>query len=130
MELRWHSPAVVWCMLCGLTLLSVALVEEGWHRSFASVVIVLIAAVKSRLVIVRFMEAVSYTHLDSPLSYGKWFPAFWLIANAKNGISSYEIHRALGVTQKTAWFMLGRLREVAAAMGTLGGPVSLSLIHI
>jgi heme/copper-type cytochrome/quinol oxidase subunit 4 len=57
MQLRWHSPAVVWCMLCGLTLLSVALVEEGWHRSFASVVIVLIAAVKSRLVIVRFMEA-------------------------------------------------------------------------
>jgi transposase-like protein len=47
---------------------------------------------------------------DSPLGYDKWFPAFWLIANAKNGISSYEIHRALGVTQKTAWFLLHRIR--------------------
>jgi transposase-like protein len=52
---------------------------------------------------------------DSPLGLQKWLPAFWMIANAKNGISSYEIHRALGVTQKTAWFMLQRIR---AAMHT------------
>ena len=39
---------------------------------------------------------------DSPLGLDKWLPAIWMIANAKNGISSYEIHRALGVTQKTA----------------------------
>jgi heme/copper-type cytochrome/quinol oxidase subunit 4 len=57
MKLRWHSPLVVWCVLCGLTLLSVALVEEGWRRSFASIVIVLIAAVKSRMVILHYMEA-------------------------------------------------------------------------
>ena len=40
----------------------------------------------------------------------KWLPAIWLLVNAKNGISSYELHRALGVTQKTAWFMLHRIR--------------------
>jgi len=47
---------------------------------------------------------------ESPLSLSTWFPAVWLICGAKNGISSYEIHRALGVTQKTAWFMLHRIR--------------------
>jgi transposase-like protein len=47
---------------------------------------------------------------DSPISLTKWFPCVWLIVSAKNGISSYEIHRALGVTQKTAWFMLHRIR--------------------
>lgn len=47
---------------------------------------------------------------DSPLPLEKWLPAVWLIVSAKNGISSYELHRALGVTQKTAWFMLHRIR--------------------
>ena len=47
---------------------------------------------------------------DSPISLGKWLIAMWLISNAKNGISSYELHRSLGVTQKTAWFMLHRIR--------------------
>ena len=47
---------------------------------------------------------------DSPIPLEKWLPAVWLIAGAKNGISSYEIHRGLGVTQKTAWFMLHRIR--------------------
>src|SRR5207245_1400647 len=62
---------------------------------------------------------------DSPLSLGKWMSGFWLIANAKNGISSYEIHRALGVTQKTGWFMLQRIR-LALQNGTIvkmGGTV-------
>jgi transposase-like protein len=40
----------------------------------------------------------------------KWMAAIWLITNDKNGISSLELHRALGVTQKTAWFMLQRIR--------------------
>ena len=47
---------------------------------------------------------------DSPLPLQKWLPATWLILCCKNGISSYEIHRDLGVTQKTAWFMLHRIR--------------------
>src|SRR5437870_12144821 len=47
---------------------------------------------------------------DSPIGLDKWLCAFWLIANAKNGISSYELHRSIGVTQKTAWFVLHRIR--------------------
>jgi transposase-like protein len=49
---------------------------------------------------------------DSPITLDKWMTAFWLLANAKNGISSHELGRALGVTQTTAWFMLQRVREV------------------
>ena len=48
---------------------------------------------------------------DSPLSLSKWIPALWLLINSKNGISSHEVGRALGVTQRTAWFMMHRLRE-------------------
>lgn len=47
---------------------------------------------------------------DSPLGLDKWLCAIWLDANCKNGVSSYEVHRSLGVTQKTAWFMLHRIR--------------------
>jgi transposase-like protein len=47
---------------------------------------------------------------DSPIGLEKWLPALWLLTTCKNGISSYELARALGVTQKTAWFMLSRLR--------------------
>jgi len=47
---------------------------------------------------------------DSPLGLDKWLVAMWLIANAKNGISSYELGRSIGVGQKTAWFMLHRIR--------------------
>src|ERR1035437_6327993 len=46
---------------------------------------------------------------DSPISLTKWLPAMWLLVNCKNGVSSYEIARDLGVTQKSAWFMLHRL---------------------
>ena len=49
---------------------------------------------------------------DSPIGLDKWMTAFWLLANAKNGISSHELGRALKVTQTTAWFMLQRIREV------------------
>ncbi len=47
---------------------------------------------------------------DSKLGLDKWLPAVWLAANSKNGISSHELARALGVTQKSAWFMLHRIR--------------------
>ena len=54
---------------------------------------------------------------DSPLGLDKWLPAVWLIANSKNGISSHELGRALGITQKSAWFMLHRIR-LAMQTGT------------
>lgn len=58
----------------------------------------------------QFSVKVGTVFEDSPIKLDKWLCALWLISNAKNGISSYEIHRALGVTQKTAWFMLHRIR--------------------
>ncbi|MGO9960713.1 MAG: IS1595 family transposase [Solirubrobacteraceae bacterium] len=54
---------------------------------------------------------------DSPLGLDKWLPSVWLIANSKNGISSHELGRALGITQKSAWFMLHRIR-LAMQTGT------------
>ena len=47
---------------------------------------------------------------DSPLGLDKWLLAMWQVVNCKNGVSSYEVHRAIGVTQKTAWFMDHRIR--------------------
>ncbi len=47
---------------------------------------------------------------DSPVGLDKWLAAMWMVVNCKNGVSSYEIHRAIGVTQKTAWFMDHRIR--------------------
>ena len=58
----------------------------------------------------QFSAKVGTIFEDSPLDLGKWFAAIWMVANCKNGISSYEMHRALGVTQKTAWFMDHRIR--------------------
>lgn len=59
---------------------------------------------------------------ESRLPLQKWLAASWLIASNRKGINSCQLHREIGVTQKTAWFMLGRLREVATAMGMTGGP--------
>ncbi len=58
----------------------------------------------------QFSYKVDTIFEDSPLGLDKWFVAVWCIVNAKNGISSYELHRALEVTQKSAWFMLHRIR--------------------
>jgi len=58
---------------------------------------------------------------DSPLGLNKWLLAMWQVVNCENGVSSYEIHRAIGVTQKTAWFMDHRIR-IALGMATPDRP--------
>lgn len=58
----------------------------------------------------EFTAKVGTIFEDSPLPLTKWLPAVWMISAARNGISSCELARALGVTQKTAWFMLHRIR--------------------
>ncbi len=58
----------------------------------------------------QFSAKVGSIFEDSPIGLGTWFAAMWMMVNAKNGVSSYEIARALGVTQKTAWFMDHRIR--------------------
>jgi transposase-like protein len=55
---------------------------------------------------------------DSPIGLDKWLMAMWQIVNCKNGISSYEVHRAIGITQKSAWFLDHRIR-FALTMGTI-----------
>jgi transposase-like protein len=62
---------------------------------------------------------------DSPLGLNKWLPVMWMLVNCKNGISSYEIDRAVGVTQKTAWFMQQRCRLALQDLfgGKLAGEV-------
>ena len=65
----------------------------------------------------KFSLKVGTIFEESPIRLEKWLPAAWLIVNCKNGISSYEVARAIGVTQKSAWFMLHRLREAMAGAG-------------
>lgn len=79
----------------------------------------------------QFSVKVGTVMEDSPIKLDKWLCAFWLIANAKNGISSYELHRALGVTQKTAWFMLQRIRlAMQSGKGMFSGQVEVDKTYI
>jgi transposase-like protein len=65
---------------------------------------------------------------DSPIGLDKWMTAIWMLANCRNGVSSHELARSLGVTQKSAWFMLQRIREALGEQkfgrGKIGGPGS------
>lgn len=101
--LRW--PEGVCCPTCGATDVHFIKTRRMWECK----------AIHSRR---QFTAKVGTIFEDSPLSLDKWFVAIWMIANCKNGVSSYEIHRAIGVTQKTAWFMLHRIR-LAMQAGTL-----------
>jgi transposase-like protein len=99
-ELRWpNGPS---CPRCGCKELSFLSTRRLW---------------KCKDCKKQFSVKVGTIFEDSPLGLDKWLAAIWLIANAKNGISSWEIHRALGVTQKSAWFMLHRVR-LAMQTGT------------
>jgi transposase-like protein len=80
----------------------------------------------------QFSVKVGTIFEDSPLPIGKWLMAIWMEANSKNSISSYEVHRAIGVTQKTAWFMQQRIR-LAMQSGTftnLSGEVEVDETYI
>jgi transposase-like protein len=58
----------------------------------------------------QFSVKVGTIFEDSPISLDKWLIALWMLVNCKNGISSYELAKDLGITQKSAWFVLQRLR--------------------
>src|SRR5438445_4886572 len=73
----------------------------------------------------QFSAKVGTIFEDSPIPFEKWLPAMWLLANCKNGISSYELADAIEVQQRTAWFMLQRIRlSMQESGGKLGGPGS------
>jgi transposase-like protein len=101
-ELRW--PSGVHCPTCGRTDVRFIATRRLWEC-------------KEKHPRRQFSAKVGTIFEDSPIDLGKWFAAIWMVANCKNGISSYEMHRALGVTQKTAWFMDHRIR-LAMQTGT------------
>ncbi|HXM60169.1 MAG TPA: IS1595 family transposase [Terriglobales bacterium] len=75
----------------------------------------------------QFTLKVNTIFEDSAVGLDKWMTAFWMLVNCKNGVSSMEIHRTIGVTQKTAWFMLQRLRAALhnrtfGSTKKIGGP--------
>ena len=71
----------------------------------------------------QFSVKVGTIFADSPLGLDKWMVAMWMLANCKNGVSSYEIARSIGITQKSAWHMMHRIRKAMTDMGSdkLGG---------
>src|ERR1019366_4743546 len=71
----------------------------------------------------KFSLKVGTVFEDSPIPLGKWLPAGWLLVSCKNGISSYEVASAIGVTQKSAWFMMHRIRKAmhSGSFRKLGG---------
>jgi transposase-like protein len=105
--LRW--PNGVQCPTCGRNDIRFIPTRRLWEC-------------KSKHTKRQFSVKVGTIFEDSPIGLDKWLAAVWLIANAKNGVSSYEVARDLGVTQKTAWFMLHRIRTAMAEDG--GGPFS------
>lgn len=80
----------------------------------------------------QFSVKVGTIFEDSPIPLKSWLLAVWMVANCKNGISSYELARALGITQKSAWFMLHRIRLAMQATdgGLLGGDVEVDETYI
>ena len=102
-KLRW--PNGVRCLICGHAKPRFIRTRSVWECPLKHV---------KR----RFSAKTGTIFEDSPLPLEKWFTAIWLISNCKNGVSSYELHRAIGVTQKSAWFMLHRIR-LAMESGTI-----------
>lgn len=105
---RW--PKGVTCPTCGGTSVYFDKSRNGWEC-------------KTRHPKRKFTLKTGTIFEDSPLGLDKWLPAVWMIANMKNGVSSHELARSLGVTQKTAWFMLHRIR-LAMQDDDTGGKIS------
>lgn len=92
---RW--PNGVTCPTCGSVRVSFLTKQNKWQCSVAH---------SCR----QFTLKTRTIFEDSPIGLNKWLAAMWQVINCKNGASSYEVHRAIGVTQKTAWFMDHRIR--------------------
>jgi len=94
-KLRWEDGPV--CPACGGTEHSYLTTRRLWKC-------------KNRECHKQFSVKVGTIFEDSAIPLDKWLAAIWLIANSKNGISSHELGRAIGITQKSAWFVLHRIR--------------------
>src|SRR5437867_1843421 len=114
---RW--PDGVTCPTCGSKAVYFDSSRNGWEC-------------KTRHEKRKFTLKTGTIFEDSPLGLDKWLPAVWMIANMKNGVSSHELGRSIGVTQKTAWFMLHRIRTAmqSATGGKLAGSVEVDETYI
>ena len=101
-SLRW--PNGIACPTCGATDVRFISTRKLWEC-------------KEKHAKRQFSAKVGTIFEGSPLGLDKWLATIWMIANAKNGVSSYEIARSIGVTQKSGWFMLHRIR-LAMQAGT------------
>jgi RNase P/RNase MRP subunit p29 len=114
---RWPDGVAV-CPTCGRKDVAYVAKRRVWQC-------------KSRHPKAQFSIKVGTIFADSPISLDKWLMAMWMVANCKNGISSYEIHRGIKVTQKTAWFMLHRIRlSMMEDSGKLTGTIEMDEIFI
>jgi transposase-like protein len=95
LNLRWPN-GVVSCPRCGSKKHSFIKTRRIWFCSGCKK---------------QFTLKVGTIFEDSPLGLDKWMCAFWMLCNCKNGVSSCEVARSLGITQKSAWFMLHRIRK-------------------
>ena len=115
---RW--PDGVTCPVCGSRTVYFDKGRNGWEC-------------KTRHPKRKFTLKTGTIFEDSALGLDKWLPAVWMIANMRNGVSSHELARSIGVTQKTAWFMLQRIRlamQETRGGGKLGGEVEVDETYI
>ena len=115
---RWPDGVV--CPTCGRDDVSFLAKQRKWQC-------------KSAHAKRQFTVKVGTIFEDSPLGLDKWLVAVWMITSCKNGASSYEVHRAIGVTQKTAWFMVHRIRlamQTGSFMKKMSGEVEVDETYI
>jgi transposase-like protein len=93
---RWPD-GIVTCPICGRKDVTYLATQRKWQCKSAH---------KNR----QFSAKVGTIFEDSPIPLEKWLVVVWMLTNCKNGVSSYEIAKTIGVTQKSAWFMLHRIR--------------------
>jgi transposase-like protein len=93
---RWPN-GIVTCPTCGRKDVTFLKTQKKWQC-------------KSAHAKRQFSAKVGTIFEDSPIGLDKWLVVVWMLTNCKNGVSSYEIAKAVGVTQKSAWFMLRRIR--------------------
>jgi len=116
-SLRW--PNGVYCPTCGRTDVRYIATRHLWEC-------------KENHPKRQFSARIGTLLEDSPLGLDKWFSAIWMVANCKNGISSYEMARDLGITQKSAWFLDHRIRLAmkARSIMKMSGTVEADETHI
>ena len=109
-SLRWPDGRPE-CPHCGSVGESTLLRPQNGHRTTSTGRISYRRTWKCRACRRKFSVLVGSIFEDSKVPVSKWLMAFYLLTASKNGVAAYELHRTLGVTNKTAWFMFHRIRE-------------------